>query len=51
MVVALLVLGVAVMGGLVVWFKCGKARGWLTLFDFDLFSSKVFCFGIMQQLF
>jgi len=47
---ALLVVGLVALGSLVYWLERRKRRGEATLLDPDLFKSKVFRFGISQQM-
>ena len=49
-VVALLVAGTAFSGALVWWLLRRKRQGGATLFDPDLFKSKLFSFGISQSV-
>jgi EmrB/QacA subfamily drug resistance transporter len=47
---ALLVVGLVALGSLVYWLRRRKRQGEATLLDPDLFTSKVFRFGISQQM-
>jgi MFS family permease len=49
-VAALLIVGLAAMGGLAWWLQRRKRRGETVLIDPDLFTSKVFRLGISQQM-
>jgi EmrB/QacA subfamily drug resistance transporter len=49
-VAAVIALGAIALGGLAWWLRRGKRLGKPTLLDPDLFKSKVFRFGVSQQL-